>query len=88
MHWRRITDQGNIGLKNNGDAYPNRTSAAFLRDGGICEMKKAENNNAVDRMKIEVNGKKINLIFQREPNVSAAEFIKKTLISAYTLKAV
>lgn len=51
-------------------------------------MKKAENNNAVDRMKIEVNGKKINLIFQREPNVSAAEFIKKTLISAYALKAV
>ena len=51
-------------------------------------MSKAENSNATERMKIEINGKKVNLIFQSEPNVSAAEFIRKTLINAYTMKAV
>lgn len=51
-------------------------------------MNKTENNKATDCMKIEVNGKKINLIFQREPNISAADFIKKTLINAYAMKAV
>ena len=51
-------------------------------------MSKAENNNAINRMKIDINGKKMNLIFQHEPNASAAEFIKKTLINAYTMKAV
>ena len=51
-------------------------------------MIKTENSNATDRMKIEINGKKINLIFQNEPNASAAKFIKKTLINAYTMKAV
>ena len=54
----------------------------------VAEMIKTENSNATDRMKIEINGKKINLIFQNEPNASAAEFIKKTLINAYTMKAV
>ena len=51
-------------------------------------MSKAENSNATERMKIEINGKKVNLIFQSEPNVSAAEFIRKTLLNAYTMKAV
>lgn len=51
-------------------------------------MCKAENSNATERMKIEINGKKVNLIFQIEPNVSAAEFIRKTLLNAYTMKAV
>ena len=51
-------------------------------------MSKTENGQANDRMKIEINGKKINLIFQNEPNVSAADFIRKTLINAYAMKAV
>ena len=51
-------------------------------------MNKAENCKVIDRMKIEINGKKVNLFFQCEPNTSAAEFIKKTLINAYAMKAV
>jgi|LSQX01.3.fsa_nt_gb hypothetical protein len=34
---------------------------------------------------INVNGKKINLIFSEEPNIDAEQFIKRSLVSAYLI---
>ena len=41
-----------------------------------------------DVLKLEVAGKPVILRFAPEPNPEAANFIKKTLVSAYMLKAV
>jgi hypothetical protein len=51
-------------------------------------MEKAENNTKKDSLDITVNGKRVRLFFLPEPNREAAATIKKTLISAYMLKAV
>jgi len=48
--------------------------------------KKNETKQAA--LKIEVAGKHVTLWFAPEPNPEAADFIKKTLVSAYLLKAV
>ena len=50
-------------------------------------MKKEEHQKQ-DTMKITVNGKRVTLFFMPEPNHEAAEFIKKTLLNAYLIKAV
>lgn len=49
-----------------------------------------ENKNAIKQaaLKIEVAGKPVTLRFAPEPNSEAANYIKKTLVSAYLLKAV
>ena len=41
-----------------------------------------------ETLKITVNGKRVTLFFMPEPNYEAAEFIKKTLLNAYLIKAV
>ena len=51
-------------------------------------MSKAENNTITDSISIEINGKKVNLIFQNEPNSLAAEFIRKTLLNAHAVKII
>lgn len=51
-------------------------------------MKIAETNQKQNSLKIIINGKLVTLIFQSAPNNEAADFIKKTLINAYLIKAV
>lgn len=51
-------------------------------------MKTAKNDQKQDSMKITINGKPVTLLFAPEPNPKAADFIKKTLINAYLIKAV
>jgi len=51
-------------------------------------MKTTQSNTKPETMKIEVNGKPVTLFFAPEPNKEAADFIKKTLIKAYLIKAV
>lgn len=50
-------------------------------------MKKDEYQKQ-ETMKITVNGKTVTLFFMSEPNHEAADFIKKTLLNAYLIKAV
>jgi hypothetical protein len=49
---------------------------------------KTANDKKEECLKITVNGKCVTLFFAPEPNREAADFIKKTLINAYLLKAV
>lgn len=49
---------------------------------------KKEADQKQETMKITVNGKRVTLFFMPEPNHEAAEFIKKTLLNAYHIKAV
>ena len=51
-------------------------------------MNRGETIRTSDRMRIVVNGKTINLRFQQEPNELAADYIKQTLIRAYTVKVI
>lgn len=51
-------------------------------------MSSAELEKNKPKMNIIVNGKRITLFFAPEPNPEAADFIKKTLINAYLLKAI
>lgn len=51
-------------------------------------MKTIETNQKKNTMKIIINGKPVTLFFISEPNNEAADFIKKTLINAYLIKAV
>lgn len=51
-------------------------------------MKTALTEKKPENLKLTVNGKPVTLFFEPEPNKEAAEFIKKTLISAYLIKAV
>lgn len=51
-------------------------------------MTEKKNNTKQDVLKIEIAGKPVTLRFTSEPNTAAADFIKKTLVGAYLLKAV
>ena len=51
-------------------------------------MTEKKNNTKQDVLKIEIAGKPVTLHFTSEPNTAAADFIKKTLVGAYLLKAV
>jgi hypothetical protein len=51
-------------------------------------MKQTQTILKSETLEIKVNGKSVTLIFSPEPNKEAAEFIKKTLINAYLIKAV
>jgi hypothetical protein len=51
-------------------------------------MAKKKEEKTTEDLRITVNGKIVRLFFMPEPNHEAASFIKKTLISAYALKAV
>lgn len=51
-------------------------------------MQTTQSGQKPETMKIEVYGKPATLIFAREPNKEAADFIKRTLISSYLIKAV
>jgi len=51
-------------------------------------MKTTQSNAKPKTMKIQINGKTVTLFFTTEPNKEAADFIKKTLINAYLIKAV
>lgn len=48
---------------------------------------KSKDTKTPESLHITVNGKAVRLYFMPEPNREAASFIKKTLISAYALKA-
>ncbi|GEM_PF-2340063 len=41
-----------------------------------------------DIVKIQINGKPVTLYFASNPNNEASDFIKKTLINSYLIKAV
>lgn len=51
-------------------------------------MKTTQLNIKAETVKIQINGKPVMLFFTPEPNREAADFIKKTLINAYMIKAV
>jgi hypothetical protein len=51
-------------------------------------MKVIKNDQKRDSLKIVINGKPITLLFASDPNPEAANFIKKTLVNAFLLKAV
>lgn len=51
-------------------------------------MTEKKNETKQDILKIEVAGNPVTLRFATEPNPEAANFIKKTLVSAYMLKVV
>ncbi len=51
-------------------------------------MSENKNNSKQNILKLEIAGKPVTLHFASEPNTTAAEYIKKTLVSAYMLKAV
>jgi len=51
-------------------------------------MTKKKNETKQASLKIVVAGKPVTLRFASELNPEAADFIKKTLVSAYMLKAV
>ena len=51
-------------------------------------MTEKKNETTQTTLKIEVAGKHVTLWFAPEANPEAADFIKKTLVSAYLLKAV
>ena len=51
-------------------------------------MKATQSETKPDSLELTVNGKPVTLFFAPEPNKQAAEFIKKTLINAYLIKAV
>ena len=51
-------------------------------------MKTTHTEAKPESVKMTVNGKPVTLFFRPEPNNEAAEFIKKTLINAYLIKAV
>lgn len=46
-------------------------------------MKSDQINLKPDAIKLQVNGNGVTLYFSSEPNIEAAAFIKKALISAY-----
>lgn len=54
----------------------------------VNQMAKKKEEKTTEDLRITVNGKIVRLFFMPEPNHEAASFIKKTLISAYALKAV
>jgi len=47
-----------------------------------------KNDQKRDSLKIIINGKPVTLLFDRDPNIEAADFIKKTLINAFLVKAI
>jgi len=51
-------------------------------------MTEKKNETIQATLKIEIAGKPVILRFAPEPNLEAADYIKKTLVSAYLLKAV
>ncbi len=51
-------------------------------------MKITKNDQKQDSLKIVINGKLVTLLFAPDPNTEAADFIKKTLINAFLIKAV
>lgn len=51
-------------------------------------MAKNKNNSKQNALKLEIAGKPVTLYFASEPNTTAAEYIKKTLVNTYQLKAV
>lgn len=51
-------------------------------------MVEKKNDTKQDMLKIQIAGKPVTLLFATEPNTAAADFIKKTLVNAYLLKAV
>jgi hypothetical protein len=51
-------------------------------------MAEKKNDKKKDVLKLEIAGKPVTLRFATEPNTTAADFIKKTLVNAYLLKAV
>lgn len=51
-------------------------------------MKATQGNIKNDTLKLQIKGKPVTLIFEPEPNKEAADFIKKTLINAFLIKAV
>ena len=51
-------------------------------------MNSTQTNKKPEIIKIQINGKPVTLMFATEPNKEAADFIKKTLINAYLIKAV
>lgn len=59
----------------------------FKQNGG-AGMNQAKENEKSDILKTEVNGKPVTLLFTPEQNNEAADFIKRTLINAYLIKAI
>ncbi|MPM22551.1 hypothetical protein SDC9_69008 [bioreactor metagenome] len=51
-------------------------------------MAEKKNDTKQDVLKVQIAGKPVTLRFTSEPNTAAADFIKRTLVSAYLLKAV
>ena len=51
-------------------------------------MVEKKNVTKQDMLKIQIAGKPVTLHFAPEPNTAAADFIKKILVNAYSLKAV
>lgn len=51
-------------------------------------MKTTESNVKPETVKVQINDKTVTLFFALEPNKEASDFIKKTLINAYLIKAV
>ena len=50
---------------------------------------RTDQNDAVKKtIKIALDGKQVTLKFADEPNVKAADFIKKTLINAYLVRTI
>ncbi len=51
-------------------------------------MKTTQSNVKPETVKIQISGKTVTLFFTPEPNREAADFIKRTLINSYLIKAV
>lgn len=51
-------------------------------------MKTTNEGQKQDSLKIIINGKSVTLQFKSDPNIEAANFIKKTLINAFLIKVV
>ena len=62
-------------------SHKSKTEEVIIMDKGKSEERK------VARLLMMVNGKKVSIAFQPEPNQEAADFIKKTMLSAYTLRS-
>lgn len=51
-------------------------------------MKTIANIQRDTSIKIVINGKSVSLFFSPQPNYEAADYIKKSLMNGYTLKAI